>query len=68
MIKIQHPEYETWIDGPHGSAGVTCADCHMPYIRGENGQKMSSHYWTSPLKDPEMRDVVSVMLIKVQSS
>lgn len=55
MIKIQHPEYETWIDGPHGSAGVTCADCHMPYERGKNGQKMSSHYWTSPLKDPEMR-------------
>lgn len=54
MIKMQHPEYETWIDGPHGSAGVTCADCHMPYQRVE-GQKMSSHWWTSPLKDPEMR-------------
>ncbi len=54
MIKVQHPEYETWIDGPHGSAGVTCSDCHMPY-QIVNGQKMSSHWWTSPLKDPEMR-------------
>lgn len=54
MIKVQHPEYETWIDGPHGAAGVTCVDCHMPYQR-EEGKKMSSHWWTSPLKDPEMR-------------
>jgi len=54
MIKMQHPEYETWIDGTHGAAGVTCADCHMPYQR-MNGKKMSSHWWTSPLKDTEMR-------------
>ena len=31
MIKMQHPEYETFIDGTHGAAGVSCADCHMPY-------------------------------------
>ncbi len=55
MIKVQHPEYETWIDGPHGAAGVSCADCHMPYVLAEDKQKMSSHWWTSPLKDPEMR-------------
>ncbi len=55
MIKMQHPEYETWIDGIHGAAGVSCADCHMPYVKGENKQKMSSHWWTSPLKDSEMR-------------
>lgn len=54
MLKMQHPEYETWIDGTHGAAGVSCADCHMPYQR-ENGKKMSSHWWTSPLKDPELR-------------
>jgi len=54
MIKMQHPEYETWIGGPHGAAGVSCADCHMPYQR-EGGKKMSSHWWTSPLKDAELR-------------
>ena len=54
-IKMQHPEYETWIDGPHGAAGVSCADCHMPYQKGEDKKKMSSHWWTAPLKDPEMR-------------
>ena len=54
MLKMQHPDYETWIDGPHGAAGVSCADCHMPYQR-EEGKKMSSHWWTSPLRDPELR-------------
>ncbi len=55
MIKMQHPEYETWINGTHGAAGVSCADCHMPYVLAEDKQKMSSHWWTSPLKDAEMR-------------
>ncbi len=50
MIKAQHPEFETWIDGTHGAAGVTCADCHMPYVREDGKKKISSHYWTSPLK------------------
>jgi nitrite reductase (cytochrome c-552) len=54
MIKMQHPEYETFIDGPHGAAGVSCADCHMQYQRA-GGKKVSSHWMTSPLKDPEMR-------------
>lgn len=49
MRKVQHPEFETWSTGTHGSAGVSCSDCHMPYIR-LNGQKYSSHWWTSPLK------------------
>lgn len=53
MLKAQHPEFETWIDGPHGAAGVTCADCHMPYIRVDGKKKISSHHWTSPLKTIE---------------
>ena len=53
MIKAQHPEFETWIDGPHGAAGVSCADCHMPYIRVDGKRKISSHHWTSPLKTIE---------------
>lgn len=53
MLKAQHPDFETWLEGPHGTAGVSCADCHMPYQR-VNGKKMSSHWWTSPLKDPEL--------------
>ena len=53
MIKIQHPEYETWHDGPHGAAGVTCADCHMPYRRLDGKKKISSHLWTSSLKSAD---------------
>lgn len=49
MRKVQHPEFETWSTGTHGSAGVSCSDCHMPYVR-EDGKKYSSHWWTSPLK------------------
>lgn len=54
MVKMQHPDYEMFQDGPHGAAGVACADCHMPYMR-EGGKKVSSHWMTSPLKDPELR-------------
>jgi nitrite reductase (cytochrome c-552) len=50
MLKSQHPEFETHMEGPHGKAGVTCADCHMPYERADNKKKISSHWWTSPLK------------------
>lgn len=53
MIKVQHPEFETWIDGTHGAAGVTCADCHMPYVRIDGKKKISAHQWTSPLKTVE---------------
>jgi nitrite reductase (cytochrome c-552) len=49
MLKAQHPEFETWSQGTHGKAGVSCADCHMPFTR-ENGRKYTSHWVTSPLK------------------
>jgi nitrite reductase (cytochrome c-552) len=52
MLKAQHPEYELWSFGTHGEAGVTCADCHMPYQRID-GRKVSSHFWGSPLEDVE---------------
>lgn len=54
ILKAQHPDFETHIEGPHGQAGVTCADCHMPYdrVNGEK-EKISSHWWTSPLKTME---------------
>jgi nitrite reductase (cytochrome c-552) len=50
MIKMQHPEYEMGHDGVHASAGVACADCHMPYRRLDGKKKISSHRWTSPMK------------------
>lgn len=50
MIKVQHPEYEMWYDSIHGANGVSCADCHMPRV-SSGPVTISSHHWTSPLKD-----------------
>lgn len=48
MIKAQHPGYEIYLTGVHAERGVSCADCHMPYI-SEGGQKFTSHHIRSPL-------------------
>jgi nitrite reductase (cytochrome c-552) len=50
MLKAQHPDYELFMLGPHGQKGLSCADCHMPYI-AEGGIKYSDHHLMSPLKD-----------------
>ncbi|HOE18294.1 MAG TPA: ammonia-forming cytochrome c nitrite reductase subunit c552 [Syntrophorhabdaceae bacterium] len=52
MLKAQHPDFETWIGGTHGKAGISCVDCHMPYVR-ESGKKYTSHWVTSPMKHIE---------------
>ncbi|MDR0996051.1 MAG: ammonia-forming cytochrome c nitrite reductase [Zoogloeaceae bacterium] len=49
IIKAQHPGYETFMLGTHGQRGVSCADCHMPYI-SEGGVKYTDHQIMSPLK------------------
>ena len=50
MIKVQHPETELYSAGVHAANGVTCADCHMPFIR-KGSTKVTQHNITSPLKD-----------------
>jgi nitrite reductase (cytochrome c-552) len=47
-LKAQHPEFEMWNQGIHARSGVTCADCHMPYVR-QGSQKLSDHWVRSPL-------------------
>lgn len=49
MLKSQHPDYEVYTTGVHAERGVSCADCHMPYV-SEGGLKYSNHHVTSPLK------------------
>ena len=52
MIKMQHPEYELYSAGStHFNAGVSCADCHMPYTR-DGAVKFSTHNVHSPLLNP----------------
>ncbi len=48
-LKTQHPEFELFQGSTHQLAKVSCADCHMPYVK-EGTAKISSHWWTSPLK------------------
>lgn len=48
ILKAQHPEFELWAQGVHSRAGVSCADCHMPYQR-EGATKVSDHWVRSPL-------------------
>jgi nitrite reductase (cytochrome c-552) len=48
VLKAQHPEFEMWSQGVHARSGVSCADCHMPYMR-EGATKVSDHWVRSPL-------------------
>src|SRR5215471_13152591 len=48
ILKAQHPEFEMWNQGVHARSGVSCADCHMPYMR-EGATKVSDHQVRSPL-------------------
>jgi nitrite reductase (cytochrome c-552) len=48
VLKAQHPEFELWNQGVHARSGVSCADCHMPYVR-EGATKVSDHWVRSPL-------------------
>lgn len=48
VLKAQHPEFEMWSQGIHARSGVSCADCHMPYVR-EGAMKVSDHWVRSPL-------------------
>ncbi|MDO4695524.1 ammonia-forming cytochrome c nitrite reductase [Porphyromonas sp.] len=49
ILKAQHPDFELFRHGIHGQRGVSCADCHMPYM-SEGGVKFSDHHITSPLR------------------
>jgi nitrite reductase (cytochrome c-552) len=48
VLKAQHPEFETYMQGIHARNGVTCSDCHMPYLR-VGAMKVSDHWVRSPL-------------------
>ncbi len=48
VLKAQHPEFELWSQGIHARSGVSCADCHMPFMR-EGSVKVSSHHVRSPM-------------------
>lgn len=54
MLKAQHPEFEFFTaSSTHYNAGVSCSDCHMPYVR-DGAAKYSTHDVHSPLLNPEL--------------
>ena len=52
ILKAQHPGYEVHQMGIHGQRGVSCADCHMPYM-SKGGVKHTDHHIMSPLANIE---------------
>ena len=72
IMKSRHPDYELYTAGStHFKAGVSCADCHMPYLR-DGAMKYSSHDIMSPLLDPQQscgqcHTDVSVVLARVST-
>jgi len=57
LLKAQHPDFEMFQSGVHASAGVSCADCHMPRVTAvdETGESstITQHWITSPLRTIE---------------
>ncbi len=50
MIKVQHPEFETYMgEGSVHSGTYSCADCHMGVSYTAKGDPYANHFLTSPL-------------------
>lgn len=52
LLKAQHPDFELFQYSIHYQRGVSCADCHMPYVT-EGSQKITDHKVQSPLNNME---------------
>lgn len=49
LIKAQHPEFETFMNGSAHASLLNCADCHMATSVSDEGVTYTSHKWESPL-------------------
>jgi len=58
LVKLQHPEMETYWGSVHDKAGVTCADCHMPKEKNKAGKTFTGHQVVRP-KDHVKQSCVS---------
>ncbi len=49
LVKMQHPDFETYLGSKHDKAGATCQNCHMPKVKDEKtGKTYTLHWATSP--------------------
>jgi nitrite reductase (cytochrome c-552) len=53
LVKLQHPEMETFWGSPHELAGVRCVDCHMLKETNASGESFTSHQMIRPLHHTE---------------
>jgi formate-dependent nitrite reductase cytochrome c552 subunit len=49
LVKLQHPEVETYAGSVHDRAGIQCHHCHMPRISGKDGRTFTNHGAVRPL-------------------
>lgn len=49
MLKAQHPDYELAQMGIHARRGISCGECHMPYVEEEEMNGYNNHHIQSPL-------------------
>jgi nitrite reductase (cytochrome c-552) len=50
VLKARHPDYELFSSSIHSAAGLSCADCHMPWVSAD-GKNVRDHRIRSPLLD-----------------
>lgn len=48
LIKLQHPEMETYWGSVHDKAGVQCHNCHMPKEKNASGGSFTTHQMVRP--------------------
>ena len=56
LLKAQHPELETYLNGSVHASSMNCADCHMALSVSEEGVTYTSHNWESPLANEAILD------------
>jgi formate-dependent nitrite reductase cytochrome c552 subunit len=48
LVKMQHPEMETYWGSVHDLAGIQCHECHMPKEKSKAGKTFTSHQMVRP--------------------
>lgn len=51
LVKLQHPETETYWGSVHDRAGVQCHQCHMPKVKNKKGKTYTTHAMARPIHD-----------------
>lgn len=52
LVKLQHPEAETYWGSVHDKAGIQCHQCHMPKIKTKTGKRYTNHGVIRPIASP----------------